>query len=260
MPGAHGVTEEGGLRRSEVQERHAGEHDCHAPDQAQGDAHLGSVARAAAGQNHGPPVNTPEPPERRLLISHPMWVEAVLLAEDLDRLVTQLTPMTIAVGASHLVLSEPGPCVLVPDIGLRVVCKAKVNWPVLGVDVPITARALTLLLRPRIAKREGGDVLVVTLEIEDADLAGVPGFFEERITELVNKELIKKEVELTWGFAEALTHSFSLPEALAPLDSLDLAVMGGRVRIMSDGLGLAVKLDSGVKRHDVATARSGDAR
>jgi hypothetical protein len=177
-----------------------------------------------------------------------MWVEAVLLTEDLDRLVAQLAPMTVRVGASDVLLSDPAPCVLVPDVGVRVVCKAKVHWPVLGIDVPVTARALTVLVRPSITQREQRDVLVITLEVESADLAGVPGLFEQRITDLVNKELIKKEVELSWGFAKTLTHSFRLPDALAPLESLDLTVLGGRVRILSDGLGLAVKLDSGVSR------------
>jgi len=188
-----------------------------------------------------------------------MWVEAVLLTEDLDRLVAQLAPMTVAVGTSHLLLSDPAPCVLVPDVGLRIVCKAKVDWPVLGIDVPVTARSLTVLLRPSIARREQGEVLVITLEVEGADLAGIPGLFEQRITDLVNRELVKKEVELSWAFAKTLTHSFRLPEALAPLASLDLTVLGGRVRILSDGLGLAVKLDSGVKRRDVP-AQGGDAR
>jgi hypothetical protein len=177
-----------------------------------------------------------------------MWVEAVLLTEDLDRLVAQLAPMTVAVGTSHLVLSDPAPCALVPDVGLRVVCKAEVHWPVLGIDVPVTARSVTVLLRPAIATRGEMEMLVVTLEVESADLTGVAGLFEERITDLVNKELVKKQVELSWGFAKALTHSFRLPRELAPLDSLDLTVLGGRVRVLSDGIGRAVKLDSGVKR------------
>jgi hypothetical protein len=183
-----------------------------------------------------------------------MWAEAVLLPEDLDRVVAQMTPMAVAVGASHLLLFDASPCVLVPDIGLRIVCKAKVQWPVLGVDVPVTARSLTLLLRPAVARREEGEALVITLAVESAELTGVPGLFEQRIMDLVNKELVKKEVELSWGFAKTLTHSFRLPGALAPLDSLDLEVLRGRVQILGDRLALAVQFGSSVKRHDVAAA------
>ena len=197
------------------------------------------------------PLCTGRAAERSLPLGTAMWVEAVLLTEDLDRPpAAQLAPMTVAVGASHLVLFDPSPCVLVPDVGLRIVCKAKVEWPVLGIDVPVTARSLTVLLRPAIAKREEREVLVVTQEVESVELAAIAGLsFEGRITDLVNEELVKKEVELSWGFAKTLTRSFRLPADLAPLDSLDLTVLCGRVRILSVGIGLAVKLDSGVKRH-----------
>lgn len=183
-----------------------------------------------------------------------MWVEAVLLTEDLDHLVGQFAPLTIPLGAGHLHLSHPDPCVLLPDVGVRVACRAKLHWPVLGIDVPVTIQSLTLLLRPQISAREHGDSLVVTLEIEDADLAGVPKILDRTITEMANKELIRKEVELSWCFARALTHSFELPKTLTPLDSLALSVQAGRVSVRSDGVGLAVRLHAVVQRHEVDPA------
>jgi hypothetical protein len=186
-----------------------------------------------------------------------MWIEAVLLTDDLDRLVAQFAPMTIELGAGDLLLCDPGPCVLVPDTGVRVICRGKARWPVLGIDLPVTIHALTVLLRPQIAGGDDGGVLVVKLEIESVDLAGVPKMFEHTITEMANKEVVKKEIELSWGFAKTLTHSFRLPESLAPLLSLDLTVLAGRVRIRSDGIGLAVRFESAVKRdgHGVEASR-----
>lgn len=183
-----------------------------------------------------------------------MWVEAVLLTEDLDRLVAQFAPLTIPLGAGQLHLSDPTPCVLVPETGVRVVCRAKVHWPMLGIDVPVTIHSLAVLLRPQIAPGESGEALVVTLEIESMDLAGIPKMFDGRITEMANKELIRKEIELSWCFSRTLTHSFPLPNSITPLDSLDLTVLAGRVRVQSDGVGLAVKLDSAVRRHAVDPA------
>jgi hypothetical protein len=183
-----------------------------------------------------------------------MWVEAVLLAEDLDRLVAQFAPLNIALGAGHLLLTDPGPCVLVPDVGLRVVCKAKVHWPVLGIDVPVTLHSLTVLVRLEVAPGEEGLRLVFKLEIEDVDLAAVPKMFAHRITEMANAELVRKEVELSWGFARTLTHSFHLPASMESVDSLDLAVTAGRVKILSDGIGLAVKFDSAVMRRPLEPA------
>jgi hypothetical protein len=177
-----------------------------------------------------------------------MWLEAVLQLEDLDRLLAQFAPLTIALGAGRLHLSDPSPCELVPDVGLRVVCKAKVHWPMLGIDVPVTAHSLSVLLRLEVARVLEADVLVFKLEIENVDLAGIPGVFDRRITEMVNAELVRKEVGLTWAFARALTHSFELPAWLEPAASLGLTVVAGRVKIVGKGIGLAVQFESSVKR------------
>lgn len=177
-----------------------------------------------------------------------MWVEAVLLGEDLDRLVAQFAPMTIPIGAGRVVLSEPAPAVLVPEVGLRVTCQARIHWPVLGIDVPVTIQSLAVLVRPAVAPGPDGQALVVTVEIESVDLAGVPKMIEEKITEKINAELGRRQVELSWNFAQTLTHSFLLPESIRPLASLDLRVTAGRVRIQADGIGLAVQLRSAVER------------
>jgi hypothetical protein len=177
-----------------------------------------------------------------------MWVEAVLLGEDLDRLVSQFAPMTIPIGAGHMVLSAPAPSALVPDVGLRVTCKARVSWPVLGIDVPVTIQSLVVLVRPTIVAGPDGQALVVTVEIESVDLAGVPKMVEEKITERVNADLGRRQVELSWNFARTLSHSFSLPESIRPLASLDLRVLAARLRVMADGVGLAVQLQSAVER------------
>ena len=166
-------------------------------------------------------------------------------------MVAQFAPLNIALGAGHLLLTDPAPSVLVPDVGLRVACKAKVHWPVLGLELPVTLHSLTLLVRPAIAPGAAGDRLVFRLEIESVDLAGLPKMLDRRITEMANAELVRKEVELSWGFAKTLTHSFPLPQAIAPLELLNLAVVAARMKIRSDGISLAVQFDSGVKRRAV---------
>lgn len=90
-------------------------------------------------------------------------------------------------------------------------------------------------------------MLAFELEIENVDLAGVPGVFDRRITELVNEQLVRKEVGLSWAFASTLTHSFRLPQSIAPAGSLDLTVLAGRVKIRPDGIGLAVQFGACVK-------------
>ena len=180
-----------------------------------------------------------------------MWVEAILMKEDLSKLVGQFLPVAIRLGDANegeLSLTDPSDVSLVAGEGLRVVCKAKVRWPVLGIDVPVTLHSLTILLRPEPVRREHGDAVVFKLEIEHADLAGVPSIIDDRITEYVNKELDAKHVELTWEVANTLAASFELPDALVPLDALKLSVAGVRVKVTTEALGIAVLFDYSVTR------------
>ena len=190
-----------------------------------------------------------------------MWVEAILMKEDLSKLIGQFLPVTIRLGDTddgELALHDPSDVSLVADVGLRVVCKAKVHWPVLGIDVPVTLHSLTVVLRPEAMRGEHGDAIVFKIEIEHADLAGVPSIIDDRITEFVNKELAAKHVALTWDVADTLATAFELPDTLQPLDALRLGVGGVRVKVTEDALGIAVLFDYAVVRR-VNGARAGKA-
>jgi hypothetical protein len=180
-----------------------------------------------------------------------MWVEAILMKEDLSKLVGQFLPVSMRLGDAdegELSLTDPSDVSLVAGSGLRVVCKAKVHWPVLGIDVPVTLNSLTILLRPEPVRRPHGDAVIFKLEIEHADLAGVPSIIDNRITEYMNKELDAKHVELTWEVANTLAASFELPGTLKPLDALKLGVAGVRVKVTTEALGIAVLFDYEVTR------------
>ncbi len=157
-----------------------------------------------------------------------MWIEAVLLKDELSMLVGQFAPVAIRLGEDgELQVHDPGDVTIVPDLGLRVVCKATLHWTVLGFAVPVTLDSLSILLRPKIAKHGDVDVLVFLLEIEHADIAGLPAGIDKRITDLVNHELQAKHVELSWDYSATLNHEFDLPDILKPVESLKLTV-GGR--------------------------------
>ena len=68
-----------------------------------------------------------------------MWIEAVLLKDELSMLVGQFAPVAIRLGEDgELQVHDPGDVTIVPDLGLRVVCKATLHWTVLGFAVPVT--------------------------------------------------------------------------------------------------------------------------
>jgi hypothetical protein len=70
---------------------------------------------------------------------------------------------------------------------------------------------------------------------------------DQRILEKVNEALA--ENELTWHFIRALSHTFALPGSLAPLESLELDVAWGEVRVPDEALVFAVSFHPNVKRH-----------
>jgi hypothetical protein len=180
-----------------------------------------------------------------------MWIEAIFANEDFVRLVNQLLPVSIVLndGGDHISLHDPGVVSLVPDRGVRVTCKASVRWTIIGIHVPITLHTVQVLLRPEIVKHEGGkDTLVMRLVIEDADLAGVPAFLDEKIRHKVNDVMKTKHVQLTWDFGEMLTRSVGLPATLQPLQSLALEVAWGKVKVTDEAMVLAISFHSHLSR------------
>jgi hypothetical protein len=131
---------------------------------------------------------------------------------------------------------------------VRVTFKATVHWPLLGIEVPVAVRSLSLLLRPEIRAGTAGEALVFQPVVEDMDMPGFPRALERKLTAMVNRELVRKDASLSWDFTETLTHSFRLPGSMAPIDSLDLTATAGRVEVRSDGMRLAVSFASSVTR------------
>ncbi|WP_394823344.1 hypothetical protein [Pendulispora albinea] len=182
-----------------------------------------------------------------------MWLEAILSRDDLAAVVEQLVPVKIRFGTDsteseatngdddderYLVLHDPTEVTLIPDVGLRVVCKASVRWPVLRIRVPVSVKSLTAILSPEVQREDGHDALVFRLAIEHADLAGVPSVIDTRITDKINAALAEKRI--AWNFAKTLSHTFGLPAVLEDVSGFELAVLGGQVKITADALALAV--------------------
>jgi hypothetical protein len=177
-----------------------------------------------------------------------MRIEATLSAEDLAAMVREVAPLSIHFGkGDRLDLTDPSEVTLVPDAGLRVVCKGSVQWRLLGIGVPIALNSLEVLLRPEIVQQSEGNALVFTIEIVHADLSGIPTMIDNKITEVVNKALEEKRVELVWNFTETLSHRFKMPDAVKPLEAVLFDVCGGRLKVTREALVLAIEFRSGVR-------------
>jgi hypothetical protein len=182
-----------------------------------------------------------------------MWVEAILTQADLATLLADLCPLTIALdetsgGEHYLRLLNPEQVTLVPERGLRLTCEAELHWPVLGIDAPVRAKSLTVLLNVGLSPSPDGEVLAFTPEVESMDVAWVPNLFDGQIADKLNHELAKRHVALSWDFFKTLSHVFALPAALHPATALDLRVGWGKVRVTEEAMVLAVSFNTHVRK------------
>jgi hypothetical protein len=167
-----------------------------------------------------------------------MKLQVVFTRDELLSFASQWLPLKVLLGDAanedrYLSLSDPQTIELVAGLGLRIACRAQIRWPVLGMSVPITARQLTVLMKPRIEQRDGQPALVFRLTIEQADLSGVPARLDATITEAVNRALAER-VKPGWNFGTMLTRSIIMPVLIATTESIDLAVTHGEVAVTDE--------------------------
>lgn len=194
-----------------------------------------------------------------------MWVEAILSRDDLTRFLAEALPVTVQLGeesAHHsLALYEPEAVTLMVDRGLRLVCKARLHWPLMGIELPIVLHTLTVDLRPEIGRVDDHDALFFRVEIVESDLAGVPAILDRAIAHAINVRLDETRSALKWDFTKTLSAVFRLPEILDPLEGLALDVAWGKVRVTDEAVILAVSFHSAVRRRgDVPSAENAPVR
>jgi hypothetical protein len=169
-----------------------------------------------------------------------MWAEIIIPRDDLRALLGQALPLTISFGPPEsphsLALSDLAEVELVADRGLRVVCKAHLTWPLLGIKIPITVSSVKMLLLPTIGRSPEGDTLAFRISIEHADFSGLPTMIDNRITDAINAKLAEKDVELSWNFSRSLTFRAKLPAMLESLESFAIRPAWGEVRVTEEAV------------------------
>jgi hypothetical protein len=190
-----------------------------------------------------------------------MWLDAVVTAKDLQQIVDQLTPATVPLGErGHLYFDAPLEVSLVADRGLKVRCHAKVTYPVLGIDVAITIRSMTLMVLPNIESRDGEQVIVLSPEVDAIDLALLPDIGDTELRAFLNRELQQKRIELPWNYRSTLTHRLPLPEWFRESSTFDLRADGAAVKVTNDSIGLAIAFSAAVTPFDPNQMSSGSPR
>jgi len=167
-------------------------------------------------------------------------------------------PLTIRLGGEdHLTLDGPLDVVFDPPAGIRIVCRAKARWSVLGLHVPVTVRSLAARIVPTIGRDEhAAEALVFKLALDGADIAALPEVLDEKVTRRVNEELASKHIELAWSFHDLLDRAFDLPASVETASALAMRVTSAAVRMTTDVLSFRVRLDVAVERCEATASRS----
>lgn len=184
--------------------------------------------------------------------------------DEIDRVVTDLTPLKIDLGKKRSVsFGRPNLVELVPRTGLRIRGDAKMIWEIAGLTLPVTLRTWQLLLVPSIGRQEpsaprdqGAIVLAFDPVIEELDFKSVPGFFDERIADAINEGVASQRGRLAWNLSRLLGSSRRLPPRVSPGGSFELAPIAGRVDVTESDLHVDLDFEAQVLDHAVATPRS----
>jgi hypothetical protein len=143
-----------------------------------------------------------------------MWLQALFTADDLFRALDRVTPARVSLDKNepdrYIWVSRPERLRLVPG-AIVLDARAQIHWDVLGINVPLTLRRVSISLSPVVHEVGGQQVLSFRVKVEEADLSGVPAFLEQTLVERVNDALRASDAKMAWRFLETLDFKFKLP-------------------------------------------------
>ncbi len=182
-----------------------------------------------------------------------MWLEAIFSEQDLQQVLMQFAPVTIALGdtGGELFLDTPSEVDLVEGKGLRVRCDCTIHYPVLGFDLPLKIKGVQVMIEPQIERSdEGEEKLLFRVQLEKADFPILPSLVDAKVVDVINVELDKRKVDMAWNFSKTLANAIPLPALFAPRETLVLGVHGGQVKTSDTLLGLAISMHADMRRGD----------
>ncbi len=181
-----------------------------------------------------------------------MFLEALLTRDELHARLEEAFPFLIRVGdpsAGHtLAFTDLAEVELVAGVGLHIMCKARVHWPVLGIDVPVVLQSLRLVVIPRMKPGPLCDVLTFHVAIEHAGVPIIPDAIEHEVIVAINRRLANEHAEATWDFATLFGHVLPLPKMIEPLDAALLRATWGRLRVTNEAIVIAVSVHAAILR------------
>lgn len=175
-----------------------------------------------------------------------MWLQAVVTQEDLAVAFERLLPIRVdldpddAAGDRWLHIGPIASLEMIPGVGVKLSCGARIGYAVAGFHPELGIDSLTLRAKLSL-EGERRDLLVLELHLDDADFSVLPAFVDHLIVSAVNRKLAT--LRLTWNFGQFLTRSFELPASQVPLDAISIGVKWGEAAVTTEGASLTISLE-----------------
>lgn len=180
-----------------------------------------------------------------------MNLTATIEKDEIVRLVRGATPLRLDFGPRRSVsFGAPVIVDLVAGSGLRVRGDAKMTWEIAGLPLPIALRAWQILLVPSVIVRDAALVLAFDPVLEDLDFKRVPGFFDERIVELINDGVASQRRKLAWNVSRSLTWRTPLPARISPAGGFELFPIAATVAVTAAEVRADVSFEARVTRRE----------
>jgi len=182
-----------------------------------------------------------------------MFLEAIATHGDLVQALGQILPVRIDLGGDDpqsrvLTLHAAKSVELVAERGLRVVCRAELEWEIVGLNPTIKLDELIILLKPRVVDHNGGSAIDFNIELEEADVHGLPSVIDDTIMKAANKALATKK--LSWDVTDTLSRTIAIGGTMEQVKKLKIAVDWAKCRITAEALVLAASFTLTFLRSD----------
>lgn len=172
-----------------------------------------------------------------------------LAKEELLALLTQATPIRIHMsdpdGPERWVeLDRPRELELVPDVGAQLEASGRFRFEAIGIPLEDEIRDIRVTIRPEIDDDETGmPVILFHLDLDQADLATLPGFLDRGVTKIVDSALRADKTHLIVPFGRLFSKESPITPRVQPLAHTRVGVERGSLTILEDKLIFAVDLD-----------------
>lgn len=182
-----------------------------------------------------------------------MWIQCTISRDDFAQVLNKVLPLRVqlepgSTDSGVIYLGKAKHISIVANRGVRIRVAGHIQWPVLGVSVPVTLHEVQMVLEPHIVGRGRKQRLAFIPVVEQADVAVVPGFVERWLIPKLNKQLASPKSEFAWKFMNTLHLDFPLPAQLDPVRTMGLRANWGAVKVTRDALTLALSLRLKVMR------------